>query len=1469
MKLIVKIKLSDLNNHQYNFNYSQEEFIKIILFTQGYKEDIKSLFDIYEELYKYCGNLEEQMIKVLEKNEIKYEISARNQKHTKIVNIYFFNIVESLIGAILLQSMKLLNDKVKFAEFTYKLTSVEASLQKINRKFYLYSKEIYNLRSLIKIQEAFKFNYESFVENYEKIINNLLEQSILFYEDNYNNLFNKILDLIKIFDQLFEEKNEEYTNLLFFIYRQQYRNIYFEDIRIKLIEKFFENKQLIRKSKLFLNEILKFVKPELPTQRIGQEALLRSFLNFEDNKYAKYKNLIQIINNIKIPEFNEILLYFFEGQCQLYFQTILNNNNNEYNRKCCEEMLLKISLLYLKKAIQYLYENKNKNDDNLLKIYAISYLKVYLYYYVEINYNNFDNVNWAEINMILDDKDANNELIRKMRNLYIWRLYCKKFENFDKFESFNFEKKQITIYKELVPKLQEEKNKTKYIFNNCFITPNNFENYKKLISDTEGNIKINYEEYNKNFDLLYSFFVNKTISYLFGNHKNEAINKMKELYEESKDKLNFGEEGKKLYNYLLNNDLLENEIYKKISDKALNQKDFEILLYAFRFIFNTQINNQDCFYNNILKNNTAEFINNNFIPGSYPAKTLFIQAYYDLEEKLPKDRFNTGYYVCKDCGYFYEVPYCTFPMDLIKCPFMHDIGGVNHILCKKDIRVFYQNEDFEQFSQGWPGDWINSFVHTTLKDFKSEYVDKNISKLKKGIILSDIKELEKNNPIRDVHIISFRIMHFILYSYLLGSQILGNITEQQILPILIDGVMPQTLFGIIRKDWDLLELNLNELGIENVQTFINMIFDKLIELISNLKEVNTDEQQVAFEKEVNKYIYELILNKETLQKLNKDYQDMVNQLLNFDPYSIKEMILGNYPPSIYDQKIYPDIQYYTVSNIQDYNTFVNKFKLSKENENKYFLINTLIKKEEDLTKGVINMKNLTNINKLSNTLLKIYSFKIPREDGKKLKLKDELDNIIETYNKINPIKIENQNNFLENYVEPFIKSWDLIKEKSVQYKCRVLRDLEKGEKPLDMNIELPICYYLVDDGDKEGGMFLASAYQHLIGWQNTFIDIIIGNNRLKGMHNSYMSQLEQEVLIQDATSDEIVNIDDKIYKALNDLVYTTSMRNIITKDNKINYKNYNDIIYNFDFIEEELGKLILPGIKKFKKDKVKFMTYLYEGFRGGNSTVLVDYNAKYKQRELTEEEKSILNKLLQSNNNMKFYNDVFASLQILMNEIIKENYKNDHLIYKIIENLAEYIILNAELKKMFKNTYEYYMEEMKFSIDSLVSIFEHIEALCWKEMKKNILPDYQLEISEETKKMVFSYFEENKDKDKMINVKNFTSALRKLISRSLVGSRQEIEIKSEAQLRLYIGREDLWPLQFIDNDAFSGEIFMICKDDITIGNCFALYNGLDGDTILNNEIYKEDENKERENNEEIIKQPEDDDIEEDVYGMDL
>ena len=430
LKLIIKVKLSGNHNHNYNFTYTFEEFIKIILFTQGYKDDIKIILNIFSHLLNYCKNMEDYIINILSEDIIKYEISERNKKYTKIVNISLFNIIESLLRGILLFSIDLLKkDEVNFFEYLKTFILIEANLQKLNRKFYLFNKELYNIRTIIEIKNGYMNNFDNFKKYYEKIVNNLLQQTILIYDDNYYKLYSTILDLIEIIDESFKEKGDEYVNLMFNIYIQKYKIINSEEIRIKLIEKFFQNKLLIKKSNIFLYETLKDLRPEVYNKnnmlKKSTDVLLNNFMNLTENKkMTKYQNLIKIYNSIASEEFNEILLYFFEGQCQSYFSEILLKYKNEYTEKCCEELISKLSLNYLEKAINYL--NLHRNDDNLLKLYAIAYLKTFCYYYVEINYKNFDRCNFGEINKILFDKVEKNEEIRKYINIYIYGDYIIK-----------------------------------------------------------------------------------------------------------------------------------------------------------------------------------------------------------------------------------------------------------------------------------------------------------------------------------------------------------------------------------------------------------------------------------------------------------------------------------------------------------------------------------------------------------------------------------------------------------------------------------------------------------------------------------------------------------------------------------------------------------------------------------------------------------------------------------------------------------------------------------------------------------------------------------------------------------------------------------------------------------------------------------------------------------------------------------
>ena len=166
-------------------------------------------------------------------------------------------------------------------------------------------------------------------------------QSEQHYSDNYIKLYDLILELINIIENSFQEKNESYINLLYFIYFTNCR--YNSEIKLELLTNFFKNKHLLIKSKFFLNIFLSELSPKFPRKREKKTLeeicfeYTDNFLNLNIKKLIRYENLIKIIENINIQEFNRILLDFFEEKCQSYFISILKDNKDDYSEKCCKD----------------------------------------------------------------------------------------------------------------------------------------------------------------------------------------------------------------------------------------------------------------------------------------------------------------------------------------------------------------------------------------------------------------------------------------------------------------------------------------------------------------------------------------------------------------------------------------------------------------------------------------------------------------------------------------------------------------------------------------------------------------------------------------------------------------------------------------------------------------------------------------------------------------------------------------------------------------------------------------------------------------------------------------------------------------------------------------------------------------------------------------------------------------------------
>ena len=401
--------------------------------------------------------------------------------------------------------------------------------------------------------------------------------------------------------------------------------------------------------------------------------------------------------------------------------------------------------------------------------------------------------------------------------------------------------------------------------------------------------------------------------------------------------------------------------------------------------------------------------------------------------------------------------------------------------------------------------------------------------------------------------------------------------------------------------------------------------------------------------------------------------------------------------------------------------------------------------------------------------------------------------------------------------------------------------------PIDLNDNQPVAYFLNDNGDIGKGKYIAAAYQNFIKWQNNFLDSIIENSKPSGILHHFVKNMEQTIDVQNAKKKETLNFD-IVNKNFTEYIYENCKRNIFIKDNIINYMNYNQFIYDFDSMEKYLGELILPGKVKFNSHlKLKFVTYSFEGFIGNKSSVLTDFEEKYKQVPLNLATKQIIYDIVKEkyNGQNKELLNILFSLQSIMYYINKERKSEKDEIKTIIRDLPEYVFLSKECIDFLEN------QRLKIKFEDLSGVYSFFEFLCFKPIINNLKDYYQKKIDEKdqkgenVQKKILNLFKEKKLK--LINEKNLASACRKFISRYLVSSRKDTDYNENMDLSTNLARNEFWPKEVIeDNDKFNNEISVLKTTGLTIGQCYELYNLMGGDETHELKDIKVKEEKEEE-----------------------
>ena len=363
-------------------------------------------------------------------------------------------------------------------------------------------------------------------------------------------------------------------------------------------------------------------------------------------------------------------------------------------------------------------------------------------------------------------------------------------------------------------------------------------------------------------------------------------------------------------------------------------------------------------------------------------------------------------------------------------------------------------------------------------------------------------------------------------------------------------------------------------------------------------------------------------------------------------------------------------------------------------------------------------------------------------------------------------------------------------------------------------------------------MVLASIYKKMIYWQNSFINQVLYSKNES--HKKYKEIYENEIMIQDCNDNDIIVLptDDNL------------MKNYILKNS--DKKKYGIIDYNFKLIEEELASEILPNIKKFisEDDKcLKYVVYQYEGFRGNKDNIITIFNEKYKRKELSKDEaNSILNYV---NNHEKKETkkiiDFWFCLQILIDIILEKNYKEETLISTVINenNRSGNLDILNELfdeKDIKENNFK---DAKLLKVNSMMSVFDFFEFICWKNIKENLSNDYFKDINVNIKNKIKGFFESKNNK--IITKMNLSIAIRRFVSRYLSGKRGENEINENNNLIYYLCKEELWDQKgIVDNPDFDKELSLLFDTDksptmISVGQATKVYEFLGGEIKLLND----------------------------------
>ena len=635
------------------------------------------------------------------------------------------------------------------------------------------------------------------------------ENELMTAEKNKNNLsmnLNKFKDIIqeilkelKLFYEYLNSSNELIQKFLYCIENKKSNEDYIN------IENLFKDKLLKELDNMFKeNEII------YKMSNNSKDLLGDIKLNIEDSQnYEKNSNImenLEDINPINSVEYEEKFSY-------LKKITIQNDSNND-------DSLDKSNKKDVNKII--LIDEKAKIKKNLLEV--INAFKKCCNII-------FDNSNISEF-PVLNEFNNINKIVNHFHKI------CQLITNNSiKFENYSENTESIEEILNVLSKNIDIDDDSIY-GNNFDNSINSNKQDNSELFDIDNNI-FNHFDFNNNFPKIKLIELTKNFYFIY-----------------SKD--------------IIFNDLLKQKIINKPNTSDIKLNNFEILFYSLRFCLDIKnnINQNEYLYHQLLSSDIEKNLKEVFIPGNNFLDNIYIENYNYLKNHLTSEKIpnNNGAYICS-CGVYYDIQPCGFLTVDITC---YNCGKIIGPSSKIKIpnkpnyyRIFKDNITKNSAYDNYI-DSYNYVPNMLLDDYKKDKIDPILEANKFGIIKANLIDFKNVNvKIRNLSNIGYRILNFIIYSYLFSANCLGFISNENIQKYTCDEM---TCFDMLEIDWNIIKDELNKKGILNIHLFMNIIFDNFYKKVISCKKLKTIEERDKFEEECEKLLddsfkkYEYYLN---------------------------------------------------------------------------------------------------------------------------------------------------------------------------------------------------------------------------------------------------------------------------------------------------------------------------------------------------------------------------------------------------------------------------------------------------------------------------------------------------------------------------------------------------------------------------------------------------------------------------------